>query len=174
MLTHGAKPKVKNFDENTPRDLLNEDNKEEYDRLVSEQKLYNKLEFDDKPVYTVHLTKENIFPIIMIPLVIFFTIFVFGYTYHCQVKTEFESSLAIPGEAGTMRNRTVGTLAEKKLRAKTGSMNNVSTLAGYVTTRDGETLCFAIMMNNFTVPEALARNLQDLICMRLASFSRRS
>ncbi len=91
-----------------------------------------------------------------------------------DIKQEFESSLALPGEAGTMRNRTVGTLAEKKLRAKTGSMNNVSTLAGYVTTRDGETLCFAIMMNNFTVPEALARNLQDLICMRLASFSRRS
>ena len=89
------------------------------------------------------------------------------------MKVEFESSLALPGEAGTMRNRTVGTLAEKKLKAKTGSMNNVSTLAGYVTTRDGETLCFAIMINNFSSPEALARNLQDLICMRLASFSRK-
>ncbi len=91
-----------------------------------------------------------------------------------DIKQEFESSLAIPGESGTMRNRTVGTLAEKKLRAKTGSLNNVNTLAGYVTTRDGETLCFAIMINNFTVPEALARNLQDLICMRLATFSRKS
>ncbi len=85
-----------------------------------------------------------------------------------------EASLAQPGEEGTMRTRTIGTLAEKKLKAKTGSLTNVSTLAGYVTTRDGETLSFAIMINNFTVPETLARNLQDLICMRLASFSRRS
>jgi PBP4 family serine-type D-alanyl-D-alanine carboxypeptidase len=94
--------------------------------------------------------------------------------HRSDVGNEFESSLALPGEAGTMRTRTMGTLAEKKLKAKTGSMNNVSTLAGYVTTRDGEILCFAIMINNFTSPEALARNLQDLICMRLASFSRRS
>ena len=88
-------------------------------------------------------------------------------------KEVFETSLAVPGEQGTMRTRTVGTLAEKKLRAKTGSMNSVCTLAGYVTTRDGETLCFAIMINNFSAPENLARNLQDLICMRLASFSRK-
>lgn len=91
-----------------------------------------------------------------------------------ECRNEFSASLPVPGEPGTLRSRTVGTLAEKRLKAKTGTMNNVSTLAGYVTTRDGETLCFAIMMSNFTVPEAVARNLQDLICMRLASFSRRS
>lgn len=88
-------------------------------------------------------------------------------------KGEFQSTLAVPGEIGTMRTRTVGTQAEKRLKAKTGTMNSVSTLAGYVTTRDGETFCFSIMMNNFSVPESVARNLQDLICMRLASFSRK-
>lgn len=91
-----------------------------------------------------------------------------------ECRQEFASSLASPGESGTMRTRVLGTLAEKRLRAKTGSMNNVSTLAGYVTTRDNETLCFAIMMNNFTVQESIARNLQDLITMRLASFSRKN
>ncbi len=91
-----------------------------------------------------------------------------------EIRQEFEASLAVPGESGTMRNRTVGTLAEKRVKAKTGSLNNVCTLAGYVSSRDGETLCFAIMINNFTAPEALARNLQDLICMRLATFSRKS
>ena len=94
--------------------------------------------------------------------------------HRADCENEFESSLAVPGENGTMHTRTLGTLAEKKLRAKTGTMNNVCTLAGYVTTRDGETLCFSIMINNFTSPDALARNLQDLICMRLASFSRKS
>jgi D-alanyl-D-alanine carboxypeptidase/D-alanyl-D-alanine-endopeptidase (penicillin-binding protein 4) len=68
----------------------------------------------------------------------------------------------------------VGTLAEKHLKAKTGSMNNVSNIAGYVTTRDNETLCFAIMLNNYTVPDALARSLQDVVCMRLASFTRKA
>lgn len=90
------------------------------------------------------------------------------------VREEFVGSLATPGGPGTLRNRIVGTLAEKHLKAKTGSMNNVSTLAGYVTTRDNETLCFALMLNNFTVPDALARTLQDVVCMRLASFSRKT
>jgi D-alanyl-D-alanine carboxypeptidase/D-alanyl-D-alanine-endopeptidase (penicillin-binding protein 4) len=88
-------------------------------------------------------------------------------------RAEFVSSLARPGEPGTLRTRLVGTLAEKNVAAKTGTLDNVSTLAGYVTTRDGEVLCVAIMTNHLLVPETVARNLQDLICMRLASFSRR-
>lgn len=67
----------------------------------------------------------------------------------------------------------VGTRAERSVRAKTGGMNNVSTLAGYVTTRDGETLSFAVMADNTVLPTAMVHNLQDLICMRLASFSRK-
>ena len=85
----------------------------------------------------------------------------------------FAASLAAPGEVGTLRRRLVGTRAERAVRAKTGSMNNVSTLAGYVTTRDGEPFAIAIMLGNVVVPPAMAQNLQDLVCMRLASFSRK-
>lgn len=85
----------------------------------------------------------------------------------------FSASLAAPGEVGTMRRRLVGTRAERSVRAKTGSMNNISTLAGYVTTRDGEPFAIAIMLGNVVVPPAMAQNLQDLVCMRLASFSRK-
>ncbi|MBK9246908.1 MAG: D-alanyl-D-alanine carboxypeptidase [Ignavibacteria bacterium] len=63
--------------------------------------------------------------------------------------------------------------AEKYVHAKTGSMNNVSTICGYVTTRDIEQLAFSIMVNGYTVPENIVHNLQDLICMRLSSFSRK-
>lgn len=89
-------------------------------------------------------------------------------------REHFLNSLAVPGLPGTMKNRVVGTLAEKHLKAKTGSMNTVSNIAGYVSTRDNETLCFAIMLNNYTVPDALARSLQDVVCMRLASFTRKT
>ncbi|MDZ4746097.1 MAG: D-alanyl-D-alanine carboxypeptidase/D-alanyl-D-alanine-endopeptidase [bacterium] len=85
----------------------------------------------------------------------------------------YYASLAAPGETGTLRRRLVGTRAERAVRAKTGSMNNVSTLAGYVTTRDGEPFAVAIMLGNVVVPTAMAQNLQDLVCMRLASFSRK-
>jgi D-alanyl-D-alanine carboxypeptidase/D-alanyl-D-alanine-endopeptidase (penicillin-binding protein 4) len=52
-------------------------------------------------------------------------------------------------------------------------MNNVSCLSGYITTRDGEELAFSIMINGFTAPDGIIRNIQDMICMRLASFTRK-
>lgn len=92
--------------------------------------------------------------------------------YRSRHKQTFLASLAKPNKDGTLANRLKMTLAEKKVQAKTGSMNHISNIAGYVTTRDGEVLAFAVMINNYTVPRSLAENLQDLILMRLAGFSR--
>ncbi|HYF02406.1 MAG TPA: D-alanyl-D-alanine carboxypeptidase/D-alanyl-D-alanine-endopeptidase [Patescibacteria group bacterium] len=93
--------------------------------------------------------------------------------YRSANRKEFMASLAVPGEPGTLRGRMTRSRAEKSVIAKTGSLNNISTLSGYVTTRDNETLAVAIMLNNYTVPDSMARNLQDLLCMRLASFTRK-
>ncbi len=95
------------------------------------------------------------------------------HLWRSPYRNDVVASLARPGEPGTLRTRLVGTLAERSVAAKTGTLNNVSNLAGYVTTRDGEILCVVIMTNHLLVPESISRNLQDLICMRLASFSRR-
>ncbi|MCX7929984.1 MAG: D-alanyl-D-alanine carboxypeptidase/D-alanyl-D-alanine-endopeptidase [Chlorobi bacterium] len=88
-------------------------------------------------------------------------------------RSDVVGSLARPGETGTLRTRMVGTIAERNVAAKTGTLENVSNLAGYVTTRDGEVLCVVVMINHLFVPESVARNVQDLVCMRLASLSRR-
>lgn len=93
--------------------------------------------------------------------------------YKGKYKEIFRKSLATPNDDGTLKRRFSGTLAEKNLFAKTGSMNNVSSLAGYLYTRDKEVLTYTIMCNNFTSPQNIIRNLQDLICMRLTSFSRK-
>lgn len=85
----------------------------------------------------------------------------------------FTASLAAPGEPGTLQRRMRDTRAESVVRAKTGTMNGVSTLAGYLTTRDGEPIAFAIMINNFTAPVSMAQNMQDLVCMRLSSYSKK-
>jgi len=94
--------------------------------------------------------------------------------YRSHWGSDFKASLAAPGQAGTLRRRMVGSRAEQTVRAKTGSMNFVSTIAGFVTSKDGEQLAYAIMIENYMVPIAMAQNMQDLICMRLASFSRRT
>ena len=58
------------------------------------------------------------------------------------------------GAAGCRRRRFTcgrmkGTAAEGNVRAKTGTMSNIRSLAGYVIARNGEHLAFVIVINNF-------------------------
>ena len=82
------------------------------------------------------------------------------------------TGLPVAGRDGTLENRFRNTAAEGVLRGKTGTMSNIRTLAGYVTTKDGEPLAFAIMLNNFEGTGAQAQAAIDAIAIRLASFSR--
>lgn len=66
----------------------------------------------------------------------------------------FQSTLPVAGVSGTLANRMKGTPAEGRVRAKTGTLSNVRSLSGYVTTLDGETVVFSMMANNFRVPAA--------------------
>lgn len=82
------------------------------------------------------------------------------------------ASLPIAGRDGTLRTRLKGTAAENHVHAKTGSLSGVSSLSGYVTTRDDETIAFSMLMQNFIGSAASVRRAQDRICEILARFSR--
>jgi len=82
------------------------------------------------------------------------------------------TALPIAGVDGSLENRMKGTPAERNVLAKTGTMSNIRSLAGYVTTRDGEHLAFVVMVNNFEGSGAAAVSAIDAIAVRLASFSR--
>jgi len=88
-------------------------------------------------------------------------------------KSPFVTGLPIAGVDGSLSTRMKATPAEGNVRAKTGTMSNIRTLAGYVTTRDGEHLAFVILINNFEGTGANANDALDAIAVRLASFSRR-
>ena len=60
---------------------------------------------------------------------------------------ELASSLGIAGRDGTLRLRLDGTAAEGRLRGKTGTLDNVSSLSGYVKLETGETWAYAIVAN---------------------------
>jgi D-alanyl-D-alanine carboxypeptidase/D-alanyl-D-alanine-endopeptidase (penicillin-binding protein 4) len=85
----------------------------------------------------------------------------------------FLTALPIAGSDGSLAGRMTGTAAQGNLRAKTGTMSNVRSLAGYVTTRDGEPLAFVIMVNNFEGPGSAALQAIDAIAVKLAEFTRR-
>lgn len=85
----------------------------------------------------------------------------------------FYDSLPIAGIDGTIKNRMVGTAAQNNVHAKTGYINRVRALSGYVTTKDGEELVFSLIVNNYLVPTSMANQIQDQICERLANFTRK-
>lgn len=84
----------------------------------------------------------------------------------------YVESLPVAGVDGTLKNRLRGTAAKGNVKAKTGSIGRVRALSGYVTTRDGEELVFSMIANNYGVPMANATYIQDLVCERLANFTR--
>lgn len=85
----------------------------------------------------------------------------------------FVSGLPVAGVDGSLAGRLKGTAAAGNLRAKTGTMSNIRSLAGYVTTRDGEHLALVIMINNYEGEGADANESIDRMAVRLAEFTRR-
>jgi D-alanyl-D-alanine carboxypeptidase/D-alanyl-D-alanine-endopeptidase (penicillin-binding protein 4) len=87
-------------------------------------------------------------------------------------RAVFEETLPIAGKDGTLARRMVHTAAEGNARAKTGTLANARTLAGFVKTRDGEPLVFAILANNFGVPSDIVDRVADAVVVALAEFNR--
>jgi D-alanyl-D-alanine carboxypeptidase len=87
--------------------------------------------------------------------------------------TAFVDSLPLAGRDGTLARRLAGTAAEGKVRAKTGTVDNVRAIAGYVETADGETLLFSMIANNFTAANSTVDAAADSALVRLATFTRR-
>jgi D-alanyl-D-alanine carboxypeptidase/D-alanyl-D-alanine-endopeptidase (penicillin-binding protein 4) len=86
----------------------------------------------------------------------------------------FWDGLPIAGVDGTLRRRMRSTAeapnpAQGNVRAKTGSFSIVSTLSGYVTTRDGHRLAVSLLTN--FAPGDEARRVQNQIMTLLASCS---
>lgn len=89
-----------------------------------------------------------------------------------NVRRAFFESLPVAGVEGTLRNRLKAGSAFQKLRAKTGSLSNVSSLSGYVESADGTPLAFVMMSNHFTTRTRAVREAQDRIANLLAEYRR--
>jgi D-alanyl-D-alanine carboxypeptidase/D-alanyl-D-alanine-endopeptidase (penicillin-binding protein 4) len=99
-------------------------------------------------------------------------VMVLGRMYDPTGASPFMQALPIGGVDGTLENRMKSTAAAGNVRAKTGAMTHVRTLVGYVTTKDGEPLAFAVMANNFEGVPTTVTSTMDRMVVRLASFSR--
>jgi D-alanyl-D-alanine carboxypeptidase/D-alanyl-D-alanine-endopeptidase (penicillin-binding protein 4) len=82
------------------------------------------------------------------------------------------NSLTIGGIDGTLRNRFKGTQAAGNVRGKTGTLDQVSALSGYVTTAAGEKLVFSILVNGVKDVK-LRPTVIDEIVINLTNFNGR-
>lgn len=89
------------------------------------------------------------------------------YAYrNTDIYLHLHPSLPTAGEDGTLKKRMRGTQADGNVRAKTGTLTGISSLAGYCTAANGHELCFAII-NQGVMHGGNGRAFQDRVCTAL-------
>jgi D-alanyl-D-alanine carboxypeptidase/D-alanyl-D-alanine-endopeptidase (penicillin-binding protein 4) len=83
----------------------------------------------------------------------------------------WRDALPIAGIDGTLRTRMRNTPAAGNVRAKTGTLNNVASLSGYVTSATGERLVFSLIVNHYPDESEARRIFLDPVAVLLASFA---
>ncbi len=94
------------------------------------------------------------------------------YTYmakQSKYSQAWRDALTIAGVDGTLRNRFKGTTAQNNLRGKTGTIDQVSALSGYVTTAGGEQLVVSFLVNGVLTGRDRTGMMDDIV-VALANF----
>ena len=84
----------------------------------------------------------------------------------------FRSTLPVAGVSGTLANQLKDTPAAGRVSAKTGSMSNVRSLSGYLTTLDNEPIVFSFMATGFHVPASQIDAAMNQALLRLVRYPR--
>lgn len=89
------------------------------------------------------------------------------YAYrHTNINVDLFPALPIAGQDGTLKKRMINSVANGRVRAKTGTVTGVSALAGYASLPNGHQLAFAII-NQGIMKSADGRAFQDRVCTAL-------
>jgi len=86
-----------------------------------------------------------------------------------RISAEFLASLAVAGTDGTIAHRMTGTMAERFVRAKTGTLANASCLSGIAGSPGHIPLVFSVLMND-VANAGEARRLQDRAAELLVAY----
>lgn len=82
----------------------------------------------------------------------------------------FYNSLPIAGKSGTLSSIGKGTYIQGKLRAKSGTMSRVKSYAGYVKSKSGKNLAFAIISNNHTCSANVIKGYMQQIMVSIGNY----
>jgi D-alanyl-D-alanine carboxypeptidase/D-alanyl-D-alanine-endopeptidase (penicillin-binding protein 4) len=84
----------------------------------------------------------------------------------------FRESLAAPGAVGTLQKRFPSLAPRVLLRAKSGTLTNVSGLSGYLTSEGGERVAFSILSNGNRASVSAAHAAEEEIVGILSRLTR--
>ncbi len=95
---------------------------------------------------------------------------VYQYMAKSPYSIAWDASLTIGGMDGTLQNRFKGTLAEANVRGKTGTINQVSSLSGYIKSAAGEKFVFSIIVNGVNPTSRRVKTIDEIV-VALADFN---
>ncbi|HLW29848.1 MAG TPA: D-alanyl-D-alanine carboxypeptidase/D-alanyl-D-alanine-endopeptidase [Brumimicrobium sp.] len=83
---------------------------------------------------------------------------------------DFEASLPTAGESGTLRSVCRGQAAQGRMKAKSGTMNRIKSYAGYIDTKSGRKIAFALIVNNADLTSYQITKRMELVFNSMANF----
>lgn len=84
---------------------------------------------------------------------------------------DFLASLPVSGKNGTMASFGKGSILENNYAGKSGSMTRVRSYSGYVKSKNGKDLVFAVLINNYTVKNSEVRKICEEIVTKIAEMN---
>jgi D-alanyl-D-alanine carboxypeptidase/D-alanyl-D-alanine-endopeptidase (penicillin-binding protein 4) len=90
------------------------------------------------------------------------------YMYRQPKRAPFLAGLPRAQQRGSLLRRFAGTPLEGRVLAKTGSINRVNTLSGYIEKADGRVITFSIQANAHDVPTRQMLAQIDSVVVQLA------
>jgi D-alanyl-D-alanine carboxypeptidase/D-alanyl-D-alanine-endopeptidase (penicillin-binding protein 4) len=88
-----------------------------------------------------------------------------------RTSTLYWRSLAQPGKPGTLARRSLLFPLQGRLFAKTGFIDRVSALSGYLECPSGRLLAFVTLVNNYRAGLSAARRAQDRMVLHMARYA---
>lgn len=83
----------------------------------------------------------------------------------------FNSTLSVAGKSGTLYSIGRGSNASGNLMGKSGTMNRIKSYTGYVTSKSGRKLVFAIISNNHNCTSYQVMKLMEKVMVAAANYS---
>jgi D-alanyl-D-alanine carboxypeptidase/D-alanyl-D-alanine-endopeptidase (penicillin-binding protein 4) len=90
-----------------------------------------------------------------------------AYMAHSTNFQPYFDSLPVSGTDGTLSHRLLDSKTKGRIHAKTGSVEHVNTLSGYMDLPSGKRLVFSIMANSHPLPNKTGQDALDAIATEI-------